>query len=401
MNNRQRTISIALATLVLLGGMIEIMKSSRSATSTQAVRNSGIFGMSFDDENSPELSARPAREAADRARSRLSGRFNGTLGGPLGGNTNRSGGGSIDANSADGTAPAATAASVADAANLGDPKKINTADAAKKKAEADKKKKKKKKKKKSDIAKGPSVEVSVTERDETDDDSDVEPLGGGAVNVRAAIAAQATAAAKEAEEQNGEMNSLEEWIAFIMPQPNYERTMKMLQELQAKRLEPGIFHDVVTEMLADPRPKMQELAVVALGSYPSLRSYLMLQAANLRFSESSSLKVQSRNFLKAYSRVENLRYLSSVLTARVESEVMFEALRLIHSSANFYSGQTNTSSGTGSGTSPQPAATPTSVVRQFHPLVPVLNRLAQTSTDDAIRQEASTTLRQVQVITGS
>lgn len=113
------------------------------------------------------------------------------------------------------------------------------------------------------------------------------------------------------------------------------------------------------------------------------------------------MKVQSRNFLKAYSRVENLRYLSSVISARVENDVVFEALRLIHSSANFYSGQANTSAGNGSGTQPRPAATPASVVRQFHPLVPVLNRLAQTSTDEAIRQEASTTLRQVQVLTGS
>lgn len=396
MNNRQRTISIALATLVLLGGMIEIMKSSRSATSTQAMRKSGIFGLSFDDENSPELSNRPAREAADRARSRLSGRLHGTLGGN-----------SSPTAAAEGPAPAASPAAspaaTGDAATLGDPKKINTAEAAKKKAEDDKKKKKKKKK--SDVAKAPGIEVSVTEKDEEDDDTDIEPLGGGAVNVRAAVAAKETAAAKEAEQNNGEMDSLEEWIAFIMPQPSYERTMKMVQELQAKRLEPGIFHDVATEMLADPRPKMQELAVMALGSYPSLRSYLMLQAANLRFSESSSMKVQSRNFLKAYSRVENLRYLSSVISAGVENDVVFEALRLIHSSANFYSGQANTSagngSGNGSGTQPRPAATPASVVRQFHPLVPVLNRLAQTSTDEAIRQEASTTLRQVQVLTGS
>lgn len=398
MNTRQRTISIGLATIIFLGGLIEVMKSSRDTSSTLAGRKSGIFGMSLDqldNEDSPALTKRPAREAAERARSRLSGRLSGRIGGELASDRSQRLGGKSD-----GTAPTATPSGNGETPTLGDPKKINTADTSKKRAEEDRKKKKKKKKKKTDSAKGPNVDVTVTERDEEYDEAGEAPIGAGALSLRSAVAAKEMAAEKEREAKSGELNSLEDWLAYMMPQPNYERTMKLLQELQSKRLEPGIFHEVVSEMLSDPRLQMQELGVLALGSYPSLRSYLALQAANLRFSESSSLKIQSRSFLKSYSRVENLRYLSSVLTARVEADVVFEALRLIHSSANFYSGQVKSTSG-GSTNTPQPAATPASVVRQFTPLVPVLNRLAQTSTDETIRQEASSTLRQVQILTGS
>jgi hypothetical protein len=228
----------------------------------------------------------------------------------------------------------------------------------------------------------------------------------GPSNVRSTTAGTATGA-KQAEESN-DPETLEDWIAYIMREPSYERTTKMVDAVQQRRMDPSIFHDVIAEMLADSRAKMQEHAVLALGSYPSLKSFLMLQSINFTISETSPLKVQSRNHVKNYSRIENLRYLSSLISSAgsgnsssVDANVLFEALRLIHLSANFYSGNVSSSGSGGSQTPPKPAATPASVVRQFNPLVPALNRIAKTSDDSNIRQEASQALRQVQVITGT
>jgi hypothetical protein len=398
MSTPQRTLTVSILTLALFGGMIEAMKSSRDSGSILAHRKAGIFGWSDVESDSPILSKRFDREAADRARSRLSGRIGNAAELEAHEEGQRVGGLS------EGPAPATTTSSSAEEpANLGDSKKIKMANAAPKKSEGEKKKKKKKKKK-SDIAAGPSVEVQVTERDQKTKESHTETNGAGVFNIRNATAITAKeTSTKNREAAEEKLSSLEEWLAFIMPQPSYDRTMKMLQELQSKRLETSIFHEVAAEMLSDPRPKMQELGVLALGSFPSLRSYLLLQSSNARFSETSPLRIQSRNFLKNYTRLENLRYLSSVLTTRVESDIVFEALRLIHTSASFYSDQAKTSAGEDSESSLQPARVQANnhLIRQFGPLVPVLNRLAQTSTDEAIRQQASTTLQQVQFITGA
>ena len=397
MSNRNRTLWLAAIIVISLGLMIEAMKTSRSTTAAGARQRGGLFGFaSLEDESSPELGTRNRRGvsqmlAADRARARLQGRLS----------NNRIAGLDADIDAAP-AAPTATPG----AATLANPLKINTAEAAKKKAE-DAKKKKKKKKKTAEKKNGVDVTVTEASDDDSENDTDVSPTGFGPSNVRSATAGAAGAGAKQAEESK-DPETLEDWIAYIMRDPSYERTMKMVDAVQQRRMDPSIFHEVIAEMLADSRAKMQEHAVLALGSYPSLKSFLMLQSINFTISETSPLKVQSRNHLKNYSRIENLRYLASLLSsagsgnsASVDTNVLFEALRLIHLSANFYSGNVSSSGSGGSQTPPKPAATPASVVRQFNPLVPALNRIAQTSDDSNIRQEASQALRQVQVITGT
>lgn len=395
MGNRNRTLWLVAIVVIGLGLMIEAMKTSRSSTAAGARSRVGLFGFasSLEDDSSADLGRNGRRVtsqqlAADRARQRLKGRLAGL---------------DSDLDSTPTTnAAAQPAATPAGPANLANPVTINTAEAAKeaakKKAEADKKKKKKKKKKTvvTQTPNGPVVTVTEKSDDGDDDFPYGSTSGSGTSTIRTVIAG---AAAKE--ETTTEPETLEDWLAFILREPSYERTMKMVDAVQSRRLDPSIFHDVITEMLADSREKMHEHAILALGSYPSLKSFLLLQSFNSSAPEASQLKVQSRNHLKSYSRIENLRFLASLIsTSGVDSNVLFEALRLIHLSANFYSGQTSSSS-TGSPTPPKPAATPATVVRQFNPLVPVLNRIAQTSNDSSIRQEASQALRQVQVITGT
>ncbi|MBN8539469.1 MAG: hypothetical protein J0L82_03705 [Deltaproteobacteria bacterium] len=401
MSNRNRTLWLAAIIVISLGLMIEAMKTSRSTTAAGARHRSGLFGFaSLEDESSPELGSRNRRGisqmlAADRARARLQGRLSG---GRLA--NDRIAG--LDADIDAAPLPAATPA----AANLANPLKINTAEAEKKKAEDAKKKKKKKKKKTAEKQNGSDVTVTGDSDDDSEKDNDISPGGMGPSSVRSIVRSTGPGA-KQVDESN-DPETLEDWIAYIMPEPSYERTMKMVEAVQQRRMDPSIFHDVIAEMLADSRGKMQEHAVLALGSYPSLKSFLMLQSTNFSISETSPLKIQSRNHLKNYSRLENLRYLASLISSAgsgnsssVDTNVLFEALRLIHLSADFYSGNVSSSGGSGSPTPPKPAATPPSVVRQFNPLVPALNRIAQTSDDSNIRQEASQALRQVQVITGT
>lgn len=401
MGNRNRTLWLVAIVVIGLGLMIEAMKTSRGSTTASNRNRGGLFGFVLtEDESSPELGIRNRRgvshsQAADRARARLRGRLS----------NDRLAGLVADLDSAPAAAqPMATPGT----ANLADPLKINSADAAKvaakKKADLAKKKKKKKKTALSDKQTG--IDVTVTE--EAEKEGDEFPFGStsslGTSNIRTIV----PGVVKQQEEAS-EPETVEDWIAYIMREPSYERTMKLIDAVQQRRLDPSIFHDVIAEMLTDSRGKMQEYAVLALGSYPSLKSFLMLQSINSTVSETSSLKVQSRNFLKNYARIENLRYLLSLISsagsasASIDSNVLFEALRLIHLSANFYTGSASSSSG--SQNPPKPAATPPSVVpsvvRQFNPLLAALNRIAQTSGDSNIRQEAEQALRQVQIITGT
>lgn len=387
---QSRLLWIGLAVAISFGLVIEAMKSTRNS-GFGATRSTGIFGFNDDSDSSDNTEAKQThRQKADRARSRL-------LRGRIADVTAKS----IDASI---TQKIAAAAPVAGLANLANPTKINLDEAAKKKAAekkaADAKKKKKKKKKKSSPTTDGTTPVAPTWGDDDDgDDTDSSSGGFGASGTYGGGGSSRTIIGMNAA-VNENPETLEEWIAYIMPEPVYERVMKLISQNQVHAMDSDIFHEVIVQMLADSRPKMHEYAVLALGSAPSVKSFLLLEAANLAQADGSSLKVQSRTYLKAYSKIENLRYLANAISSEIEAGTTFEALRLIQIAVQTYKPKTSGSTGGGSsGSGATGTVKPsTLVVRQFSPLVPVLIRVASMTKDATVRQEASLTLEQVQTL---
>jgi hypothetical protein len=171
--------------------------------------------------------------------------------------------------------------------------------------------------------------------------------------------------------------------------------MKLIEAQQQRSIDSDIFHQVVNQMLSDSREKMHEYAVLALGSAPSMPSFMLLEAANAAQTDNSALKIQSRNYIKAYSRLENLRYLATALAGSLEAPVAYEALRLIQVAATTYKPKA-TAPSTGSTVSASAV-----VVKQFTPLVAPLTRLQTTATDATVRQEAITALKDVTALIGT
>lgn len=374
---QSRLIWIGLIIAISFGLVIEAMKSTRNSGFGSG--RAGLFGYN-ELSDGDAVERKQTRAKADRARSRLlRGRVAGLSATTVEAKTN--------------PVPA-----VAGVANLANPLKINMDEAAKKKAAekkaADAKKKKKKKKKKATEGGGIPVDVSPTSGSDDDDDTDSSAggfgasgtYGGGAGGYRTMIGTRAAV--------NENPETLEEWLAYIMPDPVYDRVMKLISQNQVHAMDSDIFHEVITQMLADSRPKMHEYAILALGSAPSVKSFLLLEAANLAQADGSSLKIQSRTYLKAYSKIENLRYLANAISSEIESSTTFEALRLIQVAVTTYKPKTSGSTG---GT----VSTSSTVVRQFSSLVSVLTRVVSTSTDATVRQEASVTLEQVQTLVGN
>lgn len=385
MQSQNRLIWIGLTVAVALGLTLEFMKSTRGSIVGNAT--SSIFGMGrIDDGDDARVLSlnhsnrdHSTREKADRARSRLlRGRIAG-LGGTEAGMTPRN--------------PVVVAAGKP---NLAAPVAINL-DAAKK-AEAEKKardaKKKKKKKKKPTVNGEPTLDTSTTSGDDDDDSSDTSSdFGGGSSSFAGGTSSHRVITQGQAVNENPE--TLEDWLAYILPEPNYDRTMKLITQNQTHAVDSEIFHEVITQMLADSRSKMHELAVLALGTSPSVKSFLLLEAANLAQSGNSTLRLQTRNYMKAYSKIENLRYLSNAISTDIQASTVYEALRLIQAAVTNYKPRATTPATGGT------VSTSALVVRQFTPLVSVLTRLAQTATDATVQQEATTTLQQVRSLLGT
>lgn len=385
-----RNIWIGLIIAISFGLGLEFLKSARSSVSESAGRTR-FFGLVSDDESTAISKTRPearseSRDRADRARSRL-------LRGRLGGLD------AVTSTPANALVPATAVKKVAPTV-LAEVEVKKAADA--KKAAADAKKKKKKKKKEA----FPEAVASNQSPAATSDDSGAKKSSNDDFGGGSSLYGDTTSVGQNNRAGSANLDEtplgLEEWIEYILREPNFDRTRKLVDAQQKRSIDSEIFHEVVRQMLADSREKMHEFAIYALGASPSLRSFLLLEQANSLQPEGSPLRLQSRSYLRAYAKPEHLRILASVISAGADSRISFEALKLIQIAVlNTRARPAAPGNGAPTNGGPTPSAISSTVSRQFSPLVAVLTRFSQVAPDESLQQEAARTLQQVQTIVGT
>lgn len=281
--------------------------------------------------------------------------------------------------------------------NLAEPQLVASTEA-KTDGKTDEKKKtvdgKKKKKKDKDEKK---VSVATVDRD----NSKSSPAGNADGADAGAMAPTAAGPAATQTVEVRDPQTLEEWLSYILREPNYDRTMELIERYQSGKVDPATFHLVVQEMLEDSRNKMHELAVLALGSAPSARSFVMLHNTSLKQESNSELRFQIRTYVKAYSRLENIRHLVPVISANIlgDSELAFEAVRLVQAAVDQQVRVQRAGQPTSSSLAPLPASSP--IARQLSLFVPVLARTTLAAQDSSLRNEADRTRRSIETILGS
>ncbi len=371
MLTQTRLVWLALIIAISCGLAIEILKTTHASQDGSSWRPR-IFGMAAEDE---EITLEYRSVKAGRARSRL-------LKGRVAG---------LSENTAFIAPPVA-------AAVIAGPPVPNLTPLSSKMSEEDKKKaldaakKKKKKKKKSATEEVAAVEAApAPQQDSGKSKSSSDVSGGSSMNKSSNNRRSIILGAAEINEIP---ETLEQWLAYILPEPNYDRTLNLIKGHEIRTVDSEIFHEVIAQMLADSRAKMHEYAIYALGTAPSLKSFILLEAANMNEPTGSPLKLMSRTNLLAYSKLENLRYLAGAISSGGETNSAYEAMRLIQLAASEHKPKPSAPSG-------GPATMALAISRQFSSLVPILMRVSQLATDASLRREATTTLRLVQVIVGT
>ena len=259
-------------------------------------------------------------------------------------------------------------------------------DEKKKKADEDKKKKKKKKKKKEAAGEVPQDQTEESEEKPTDDEAAAPAEVAGAGPGAGPAAPQAI--------NDGNPHTFEEWKAFLLAQPNFDRLSKFIREFQTGNMKAEVFYKVVDALLADPRIKMKEYGVIALAGTPSTRSFSGL--VNVLHSESDDrVRGQADGYLKMYGQPKNLRFLANVIASNSKSATQMEAIRIIKSSAESYAQQPQVDP-----TSTEPRASHTGTMsRYYEPLVELLDQASRNGqTDGNVRAAAAETLASLQAI---
>jgi hypothetical protein len=275
-----------------------------------------------------------------------------------------------------------------------------------KKAEkkVDKKDNKKKKTKKIPVAPSPTPVPTPTDKEKkAAEDAAAEAAAGAGPGIAAAAEPVGAAAAN--------LNApaipvtLEQWQAYVLSSPDFTRTSFMIQMYQTGVLKADVYFVVAGQMSVDPRDKMRELGVMALGATPSSRSFTLLIGVLDNTREVTRTKSQAKTYLKLYTQVQNLKTLSLVLAQDSDPHVTTQALILLQLAAQTYIKQTNEHisttppGGTGTPADPRsPAATPTS--RYFDPFLSILTQLEHGSHDTSVRTSAGQALIQLHTLLG-
>lgn len=252
----------------------------------------------------------------------------------------------------------------------------------KKKKDAKKKKDDKKKKKKTIKGKGTSAPDSDdSSNDDTDDSAANSPAYSGGPGI-----------AQNGVDPNKLPETVEEWVAFLSPSPDFEKTAKFVKLFQNGALKSDIYYEVVAAMLEDERLKMRELGVMALGSTPSVRSFTML-ADFSAIEQGTSAKTQASSYMRMYTRLEYLQHLAGTFNAG-STEATMQALKELELAATIH-----LKGGGGTGPTEQdttPRAPASNVQRYFTQVIGPLTELAQSTQNPAVRSTANATLQAIQ-----
>lgn len=263
------------------------------------------------------------------------------------------------------------------------------ADEKKKKDDEAKKKKKKKKKKK-----GAKDESPTEEAQSPASDDDKKKDESAAANGAAGFSGPSSAVSAFVTSTNQTPQSVEEWIAYLMQNPSFEKFSKFIQLAQTGVVKLETFYPVVEKVLANDTGRFHEFGTLCAGSVVTSQSFeLLSEVANDQLME-EKVKLTARQYMFRYARVEYVRFLGAVATGD-NGQAANDAINVIKSSlANL-----NTVSVPASPNSPSTSTTrapAASVTAIYEALAAALTQAATSANDGSVKAHATDVAQQIQ-----
>jgi len=280
------------------------------------------------------------------------------------------------------------------------PKKVETPEEKKKREEAEKKKKQEEKKKLREKFLKDEAERKAKAAHQTPSD-DEKKKEEPAAEENPPMATITTIVMPPGAGTSDDPKTVAEWEAYLMKDPDFSRLDRFVKAYQTGEVSSEIFYTVIGDMLQDHRPEMHTLAVTALGATPSQMSFDMLINTSVN-DPYSSARSQAMSSLDSYARLENLRFLMSIITSSHNPNAVVRAIRLVQQSAKATLKSRTGGSGGGGPSAQGLRSSGTTLTRYYQPFVAALTNASQSGQQSAsVRTAARGALQDVQALLGS
>lgn len=186
-----------------------------------------------------------------------------------------------------------------------------------------------------------------------------------------------------------EPKSAQEWEAFLLKEIDPERVKRFVKLYQTGIVKKDIFFPVIEAMLEDPRPRMRQLAINALGAANSSQSFEMLIHTRQTDAEKSNRELAAR-YLRNYGSANLFAVLNEVISASSDSDAVYEALQLVKAAAeDSLKGSKGAPPAT---TGVQASSLTASWIRMYSPFVSSIQRTIRQSNNGNIKYMGSQAL---------
>jgi len=182
------------------------------------------------------------------------------------------------------------------------------------------------------------------------------------------------------------------WLDRLLNQPNFRLASEFAGLVKTKNIDTGVYFAVVDELLIDPREGIQLVGTYLLGSFQSAESFRRLVAAETLAPFGSRVNKQVELYIDAYKKLNNVRFLGTVLNTGTDLTVIRKAIAIVQESARSQLNSNVQTQGTNSG---RLTGSDADVFRGF---VTVLEDLSNSIGDQQTARLASDALSQLQDI---
>jgi len=167
---------------------------------------------------------------------------------------------------------------------------------------------------------------------------DLTGSGAKVPSLASAAAGGAPAKAKNPQDDDQNIDTVEYWNAPIFVNEDQQAVDKLVDSYKVQKVSGGVFYTVVGQMTEDTRTNIREWSIDALGQTPSVQSFGMLTGMK-HDDVDPNLRTEAGEKVATYAASNRLGFVVNAMNAQTANEqITVEALRTLTASTQRYGG---------------------------------------------------------------
>ncbi len=200
-------------------------------------------------------------------------------------------------------------------------------------------------------------------------------------------------APKKQKDPNALPETLEEWESLVLNPPTIDAVMTLIKYHQAKLVSDEIFYKITETLIRSSNEQTRKFGIIALGSSPSLQSFILLTYAS-EVEKSSALQTMISSNYNTYVSLQYLSVLGPAMQSP-DANVRLQAISSLSHSASLNIKKSNeVMSGRGRVSS-------NSSAQYYQGFLAVLQNLANNDPNGDVRTQAGAAYNQISGLTST